>query len=157
MRDNAADVVKAGFKASGDQGFKKSKNRKSQSNIGGQIMLKTYKDLKVWQKAYTLTLEIYKITKKFPKEEIYGLTSQIRRSAVSVISNIAEGYARHYKQEYIQFLNIAYGSLAELETQLMLSKDLDYIDQLSFKQTISQENEVERMLSALIKSLKRLT
>ena len=91
-------------------------------------MLKNFKELKVWQKAYQLCLEIYRVTKKFPREEIYGLTSQIRRSAVSVPSNIAEGYGRKTKGEYIQALYIAYGSNCELETQIMLSGDLGYIE-----------------------------
>ena len=91
-------------------------------------MLKNYKDLKVWQKAYQLCVKIYKITKRFPKEEIYGLTSQLRRSAVSVPSNIAEGYGRQTTKEYIQALYIAYGSNCELETQILLAGDLGYIE-----------------------------
>ena len=87
-------------------------------------MLKNYKELKVWQRSYQLCLEIYGITKGFPKEERYGLSSQIRRAAVSVPSNIAEGYGRKTTPEYIRFLYIAYGSNCELETQILLSKDL---------------------------------
>jgi four helix bundle protein len=116
-------------------------------------MLRNYKDLKVWQKAYQLCLEIYRITKGFPREEIYGLTSQIRRAAVSVVCNIAEGYGRKTTLEYIRSLYIAYGSICELETQILLSGDLDYID--AGKPEILQDamGEVERMLKALIKSL----
>ncbi len=91
-------------------------------------MLKNYKELKVWQKSYELCLKIYRITAKFPKEERYGLTSQIRRAAVSVPSNIAEGYGRKTTPEYIRFLYIAYGSNCELETQILLSGDLGYIE-----------------------------
>jgi len=91
-------------------------------------MLKNYKELKVWQRSYQLCLEIYKITKRFPNGERYGLTSQIRRAAVSVPSNIAEGYGRKTTQEYIRFLYIAYGSNCEMETQILLSGDLDYIE-----------------------------
>jgi four helix bundle protein len=80
-------------------------------------MLKTYKEPEVWQKAYAFCLEIYQATKDLPAEEKYGLTSQIRRAAISVPSNIAEGYGRRYLPEYLQFLYIAYGSLCELETQ----------------------------------------
>jgi four helix bundle protein len=116
-------------------------------------MLKNYKELKVWQKAYQLCITIYKITKHFPKEERYGLTSQIRRSAVSVPSNIAEGYGRKTTQEYMQFLYIAYGSHCELETQIMLSKDLGYIKSDDFQKLQQDIGEVERMLKALIKSL----
>ena len=79
-------------------------------------MLKNYKDLKVWQKAYELCLEIYRITAKFPKEERYGLTSQIRRSAVSIPSNIAEGYGSKTTMDYIRIIYISYGSVCELET-----------------------------------------
>ena len=97
-------------------------------------MLKNYKELKVWQKAYQLCIMIYKITKHFPKEEQYGLTTQIRRSAVSVPSNIAEGYDRKTTQAYIQSLYIAYGSHCELESQIMLSKDLAYIKSDDFQE-----------------------
>jgi len=117
-------------------------------------MLKNYKDLKVWQKAYQLCITIYKITRHFPKEERYGLTSQIRRSAVSVPSNIAEGYGRKTTPEYIQSLFIAYGSHCELETQILLSKDLGYIKAEDFEALQKDIGEVERMLKALIKSLK---
>jgi len=118
-------------------------------------MLKNYKELKVWQKSYDLCLEIYKITKRFPNGERYGLTSQIRRAAVSVPSNITEGYGRKTTPEYIRFLYIAYGSNCEMETQILLSGDLGYID--TGKLEILQEGigEVERMLKALIKSLER--
>jgi len=118
-------------------------------------MLRNYKELKVWQKSYDLCLEIYKITKRFPNGERYGLTSQIRRAAVSVPSNIAEGYGRKITPEYIRFLYIAYGSNCEMETQILLSWDLGYIE--TGKLEILQEGieEVERMLKALIKSLER--
>ncbi len=118
-------------------------------------MLKNYKELKVWQRSYQLCLEIYKITKKFPNEERYGLTSQIRRAAVSVPSNLAEGYGRKTTPEYIRFLYIAYSSNCEMETQILLSGDLGYIE--TGKLGILQEGigEVERMLKALIKSLER--
>ncbi len=87
----------------------------------------SFKDLIVWQKAYKLVLEIYRITRSFPKDELFGLTQQMRRAAVSIPSNAAEGYGRKHKAEYRQFLSVAYGSLAELETQYMLSTDLKYI------------------------------
>ena len=116
-------------------------------------MLKNFKELKVWQKAYQLCLDIYRVSKNFPNEEKFGLTSQIRRAAVSVPSNISEGYGRRTTPDYIRSLYIAYGSNCELETQTMLSADLDYID--NEKQTVLLEkiSEVERMLKALIKSL----
>ena len=86
----------------------------------------SFKDLIVWQKACRLVLEIYKITKDFPRFEMYGLAHQMRRAAVSIPSNIAEGYGRSHKAEYRQFLSISYGSLSELETQYLLSIDLQY-------------------------------
>ena len=116
-------------------------------------MLRNYKDLKVWQKSYQLCLEIYRITKLFPKEEIYAITSQIRRAAVSVPSNIAEEYGRKTTPEYIRSLYIAYGSLCELETQISLSGDLGYIEAGKLKKLQDNIGEVERMLKALIKSL----
>jgi len=116
-------------------------------------LLKNYKELKVWQRSYQLCLEIYRITKEFPKEERYGLTSQTRRAAVSVPSNIAEGYGRKTTLEYIQALYIAYGSNCELETQILLSGDLGYINEEGIKKLQEEISEVERMLKALIKSL----
>ncbi len=89
---------------------------------------KSFKDLIVWQKAYRLTLEIYGITKTFPRHETYGLTQQMRKAAISLPSNITEGYGRKHKAEYQQFLSITYASLLELETQYLLSLDLDYIN-----------------------------
>ena len=89
---------------------------------------KTFRDLIVWQKGYRLVLEIYKMTMVFPKTELYGLSQQMRRAAVSIPSNIAEGYGRKHKPEYNQFLRHAYGSLLELQTQYLLSVDLKYTD-----------------------------
>jgi len=88
---------------------------------------KSFKDLVVWQKSYKLVLEIYKVTNGFPKSEIYGLSQQMRRASVSIPSNIAEGYGRKHKSEYMQFLSISYGSLLELETQYLLAIDLKYV------------------------------
>ena len=116
-------------------------------------MLKNFKDLKVWQRSYQLCLDIYKITKGFPKEERYGMISQIRRSALSVPCNIAEGYGRKTTPEYIHSLYIAYGSNCELETQILLSGDLGYMKAEELKKLQSDIGEVERMLKALIKSL----
>lgn len=118
-------------------------------------MLKNYRDLKVWQKSYNLCLDIYKITKEFPKEEQYSLTSQIRRAAVSVASNIAEGYGRKTTADYIRFLYMAYGSNCELETQILLSGGLCYLETCKLEMLKEGIGEVERMLKALIKSLER--
>lgn len=90
--------------------------------------MKTHKDLDIWKESIELVKMIYEITAKFPKEEIYGLTTQIRRCAISVPSNIAEGAARNSKKEFIQFLYIALGSLSELDTQLIISKSLGYLN-----------------------------
>lgn len=116
-------------------------------------MLRNYQDLKVWQKSYNLCLEGYKLLKKFPVEERYGLTLQMRRSVVSIPSNIAEGYGRKSKQEYIHYLYVAYGSYCEFETQLLLASDLDYIKKETFEKIFELAREVERMLKALIDSL----
>ena len=118
-------------------------------------MLRTYKDLKVWRKAFGLFTRVYRVTKAFPAEERFGLITQARRCAVSIPSNIAEGYARETTRDYLRFLWIARGSLAELETQLMLSRELAMApgDQLS--ELLADLAEVERMLSALIRSLQR--
>ena len=94
----------------------------------------SYKDLIVYQKAYKLTLDIYRITKKFPPEELYGMISQMRRSAVSIPCNIAEGYRRGHRKEYVQFLYVAMGSCAELETQLSIAKDLRWMEDKEFEE-----------------------
>ena len=112
-----------------------------------------HKKLDVWKNCIEFITNIYKMTERFPREELYGLTSQIRRSAVSVPSNIAEGYGRKTTPEYIQSLFIAYGSHCELETQIMISKDLGYIKSDDFQKLQQDIGEVERMLKALIKSL----
>jgi four helix bundle protein len=119
-------------------------------------MLKNYKELKVWQKAYRLCLEVYRITKTFPKEERYGLTSQIRRAAVSVPSNIAEGYGRRTAGEYIQALYIAYGSNCELETQILLASDLGFMKREDLEELQKDLGDVERLLKALIRSLEKI-
>ena len=116
-------------------------------------MLKNYKELKVWQKSYELCLKIYRITTTFPKEERYGLTSQIRRSVVSIPSNIAEGYGRKSNADYIRMLYISYGSVCELETQILLAGDLDFIGTGELGPAKQDILEVERMLKALMKSL----
>ena len=118
-------------------------------------MLKNYKELKVWQKAYELYLKIYKTTKTFPKEERYGLTSQIRRAAVSIPSNIAEGYGRRTTGEYIQALYVAYGSQCELETQILLAGDLGFIKADDLEKLNKDVGDVERMLKGLIRSLEK--
>ena len=111
------------------------------------------KQLNVWQKAYELTLEIYKITKAFPKNEMYGLTSQMRRAAASVPANIAEGYERNHRKEYLQFLYVAKGSLGEVEIFLLLSNDLDYLSKDDFNAVDEKRKVTSRLLKGLVKSL----
>lgn len=113
----------------------------------------SYRDLLVWQKSYRVTLEIYSVTASFPKDEIFGLVSQMRRSAVSIPSNIAEGNHRGSRKEHIQFFRIAFGSACELETQLSLSKDLGYISDAKSKEILLSLSEVIKMLSAMIQKL----
>jgi four helix bundle protein len=117
-------------------------------------MVQSFRDLIVWQKSYRLALEMYKGTKSFPKVEEFGLVSQMRRSSVSIPSNIAEGYNRKGRKEYVQYLYTAYGSLAELQTQLMLSKDIGYLPEKDFTVLYGLSDEVGRMLWKMIDSLK---
>lgn len=118
-------------------------------------MLKSYRELKVWEKSYRLCVKIYRVTRKFPLEEKYVLTSQIRKSALSIPSNIAEGYGRKTKADYVRILYIAYGSVCELDTQLLIAGDLNYI-QKNLGNDLNQDiSEVEIMLKALIRSLEK--
>lgn len=112
--------------------------------------MRNHKDLIVWQKSMTLVKELYKTTQSFPKEELYGITSQIRRAAVSIPSNIAEGYGRGHERELIQFLYIALGSASELETQLIICKDIGYVSEAVFNELNDLNVEIIKMLSALI-------
>ena len=114
----------------------------------------SYKELVAYQKAYQLVIQIYRISKSLPAEELYGLISQIRRCAVSIPSNIAEGYMRGTR-EYVQFLKIALGSAAELETQLSICKDLGYLDENTVHETIELCNEVIRLLKTYIQKVTR--
>jgi four helix bundle protein len=115
--------------------------------------MKTYRDLLVWQKSMVLVTKIYKLSKSFPKDEAYGLTSQMRRCAVSIPSNIAEGYGRNSTNDYIRFLYIATGSLYELQTQLEISLNLQYLDKTDFDRLYESSREIERMLSSLTRKL----
>ncbi|MBN2350359.1 MAG: four helix bundle protein [Bacteroidales bacterium] len=114
----------------------------------------THKDLEVWKNSIDLVTRIYQITENFPKEELYGLVSQIRRSSVSLPSNISEGAGRNYKKEYIQFLYIAMGSLSELETQIIISKNLALLSKEDFQELNERMNLIRSQLSGLIHYLK---
>ncbi len=115
--------------------------------------INSYHDLEVWQKAMELVTDIYKVTRTFLKEEIYGLTSQLRRAAVSVPANIAEGWGRGMTGEYIQFLRIARGSLLEVETLMTISHNLKYVNTQELKSILERIREINKMINALIKSL----
>lgn len=115
--------------------------------------LKSYRDLEVWQKAMDLVVECYKITKNFLESEIYGLTSQLRRAAVSIPANIAEGRERQHTKEFLQHLSIAYGSLAELETHLQIAQRLNYLDIAHVDQVLEKTAEIGRMINGLRRSL----
>lgn len=116
-------------------------------------MLKSFRELKVWQKSYDLCLEVFRITKMFPGEERYVLSSQMRRSALSIPSNIAEGYGRKTRADYIRILYIAYGSVCELDTQISLSGDLNYIQESLLEKLQEEISEVGIMLRSLIRAL----
>src|SRR3989344_3245249 len=115
--------------------------------------MQSYSDLIVWQRAVQLDTAIYKLTEKFPKSELFGLVSQMRRAAVSIPSNIAEGYARKHWAEYIQFIRTAYGSGAELETQLHLSRNLGFASEKDTAEARALLDETMRMLNKFISSL----
>jgi len=115
--------------------------------------MKTFRDLIVWQKSMVLVAEVYKISKELPNDEMYGLTHQIRRCAVSIPSNIAEGYGRNSTNDYTHFLRIATGSLYELQTQMEIALNLHYIDKNKFNGLYELSREIERMLSSLIGKL----
>ncbi|MDR1557239.1 MAG: four helix bundle protein [Tannerellaceae bacterium] len=114
----------------------------------------THKDLIVWQKGIELVKEVYHVTQSYPQEELWGLTSQIRRCVVSIPSNIAEGCGRHSDKELIRFLYIALGSAAELETQLIISRELSFLSPDKFDNISSLNSEIIRMVTALLKQVK---
>ena len=114
-----------------------------------------YRQLKVWQKAMDLTVEIYSLVNKFPREENYALSDQMRRSVVSIPSNIAEGQGRNSVKEFVNFLSIARGSLWELETQIEISERLHYIDSGQKNKVYEQTEEIGKMLNALATSLEQ--
>ncbi|MBN1548715.1 MAG: four helix bundle protein [Syntrophaceae bacterium] len=117
------------------------------------MQVKSYKDLIVWQKSMVLVEMPYQVTKGFPKDEQYGLTNQLRRAAVSIPSNIAEGHARNSTAEYRNFLSIARGSLAEVETQLLIAERLKYIDSGKLAELLFLQMEINKMTNALISKL----
>jgi four helix bundle protein len=115
-----------------------------------------YRDLKVWRAAMRLALDCYQLTRHFPKDELYGLTSQIRRAAVSIPSNIAEGHGRLHRGDYVRSLSVAIGSVQELETEMMLARRLGYSTAEETRDAAQLADEVGRMLGALTRRLRRL-
>ena len=117
--------------------------------------METHKDLRVWQQSIEMVTSIYLMTQSFPKEEMFGLVSQLRRASVSVPSNIAEGYARGTDKEKLHFLRISSGSMSEVETQLLLSLNLGYIDQEKYNELSEIVTSVWKQLNSLISSIKK--
>jgi four helix bundle protein len=117
-------------------------------------MVQSYRDLVAWNKAMELVTEIYRVTQKFPKEELFGLTSQIRRAAISIPSNIAEGKGRLSKGEFRQFLGNARGSLAELETQILIAQNLNYLDEAEGNRLLAMVEEAGKVLNGLLSAVK---
>ena|SRR5215510_2020609 len=117
--------------------------------------IKSYRDLETWQKAIELVEEVYEETRSFPKEEIYGLVSQMRRAAVSVASNIAEGQGRDSTNEFLRHLSIDYGSLCELQTQMIISHRLSYFNQQTYERLEGASASVARLINGLANSLRR--
>ena len=116
---------------------------------------KSYRDLEVWQRSMRLAKRIYQVTQKFPTEERFGLTNQLRGAAVSVPSNLAEGHARFGPGEFSRFLSIAMGSVAELETQILLSQDLGYVSEAVTHELLAELDVIGKMLRGLAKSIDR--
>jgi four helix bundle protein len=117
------------------------------------MAMKDFRDLKVWEKAHALALACYEVTVAFPKQEMFGLVSQIRRSGASIPANIAEGCGRRGNGEFHRFLQMAMGSASELEYHLLLSRDLKFMDSPKYDQIIVQVTEVKRMLAALVRKV----
>ena len=115
--------------------------------------IKSFKDLKIWQRGMEIVKDVYELTRQFPKEETYGLMSQMRRCAVLMPSNVAEGFKRYHNKEYKQFLYITLGSSAELETQLIISKNLSYITSVQLDPVIEKLDVLGRMITSLMRKL----
>jgi len=116
--------------------------------------MKDFRELKVWQKAHQLTLAVYRITAAFPREELYGLTSQLRRAGSSIAANLAEGCGRNGDMEFARFCSMAMGSASELEYHLLLAKDLKLIKSADYQELDQRATELKRMLTALMQKLK---
>jgi len=117
--------------------------------------IRSFRDLDAWKEGHRLVLEIYKTTKSFPKEEMFGLSNQLRRSAVSITSNIAEGFSRKSLKEKIQFYSMAKASNTELQNQLLIARDVGYLNEEKFKQLEEQSIRVNKLISGLIRYCKK--
>ena len=115
--------------------------------------IQSYRDLKMWQKAKNFAVDIYKTTEKFPKEELYGITSQLRRASVSIPSNIAEGFRRKFPREKVQFLRMAYGSGAEIDTQLTIARELNYLEGARYDALSRELTEIMKIINVVINKL----
>jgi len=122
-------------------------------NSDKRARVKSFKDLEIWQRGIKLVEDIYKATDAFPEEEIYGLTSQIRKAAVSIPSNIAEGFARYFKKEYRQFLYVTLGSCAELTTQIAIASNLGYMKEKKAGELTDEIEQISKMTMSLIKKI----
>ena len=118
-----------------------------------ETAIKSYRELEIWKKGMELVKMIYKITENFPQKEVFGLANQMRRAAVSIPSNIAEGQARHYTKEFVQFLYQSLGSLAELDTQTIIAENLNYINQQQEAEVENRIVQLQKMIHGLVKSL----
>ena len=116
--------------------------------------MKDFRQLKVWEKSHQLALAVYKATKEFPKEELYGLPSQIRRSSMSIPSNMTEGCGQFTDANFARFLQMAMGSASETEYQIILAHDLDFLPKDTYKQLHNEVEEIKRMLASLLKTLR---
>jgi four helix bundle protein len=117
--------------------------------------MRNYRDLQVWGKAHNLTVELYRISREFPREETYGVTSQLRRSAVSIGSNLAEGCGRRTSTELARFVRVALGSASELDYQLLLCRDLGFMKNDDFERTANDLTQVRKMLTAFLNSVEK--
>jgi four helix bundle protein len=118
--------------------------------------IRTFKDLDAWKEGHVLVLQIYELTKRFPRSEVFGLTSQMQRCAVSITSNVAEGFSRNSRKEKLQFYAIAQGSVTELQNQLLLAKDVRYISEDQFKLADTQSVRVHKLINGLIRYIRSL-
>jgi four helix bundle protein len=138
-----------------DEATPENANFKTRSRRAERMTSRNYQDLVVWQKAMDLVEDVYKATRRFLKEEIYGLTAQLRRAAVSIPSNIAEGQGRRTARDFLNFLSIAYGSLSEVDTQVLIAQRLGYFDEQLTSRLRDLVSEVGKPLNGLMRSVEK--